>query len=193
MTFEARSEFWSISIYRHHVGPRGNLYVPNEGSFQIPLKTNDVLLESRIDEHWNVDGGQELSGPWTGFTRLSEKPPNGYTWSWGRLTKIQATSRPEYVCPEVFSRLSKAVQQEEKQHWAIEKPKLDKARMLRVACNTDLNNKSRAKSWNCHWNPPRVAKCSIQGTVRPAAQIIPILAEQDTLVSLRPTNLRERA
>ena len=79
---EARSEFWSISIYRHHVGPRGNLYVPNEGSFQIPLKTNDVLLESRIDEHWNVDGGQELSGPWTGFTRLSEKPPNGYTWSW---------------------------------------------------------------------------------------------------------------
>ena len=37
------------------------------------------------------------------------------------------------------------------------------------------------------------ASDSIQGTVRPAAQIIRILAEQDTLVPLKPTNLRERA
>ena len=31
--------------------------------------TLDVLLESRID-YWNVDGGRELSEPWTGFTQV---------------------------------------------------------------------------------------------------------------------------
>ena len=46
--------------------------------------TLDVLLESRIDDTWNVDGGHELSVPWTRFTQfstLNEKPPYGDTWS----------------------------------------------------------------------------------------------------------------
>ena len=30
-------------------------------------RTFDVLLESRMDDEWNVDGDRELSGPWTGF------------------------------------------------------------------------------------------------------------------------------
>ena len=57
-------------FYRHHVQPRVNLYVLNEGSVRIPLKyidvvkrtctTLDVFLESRIDDYWNVDGGREL-------------------------------------------------------------------------------------------------------------------------------------
>ena len=81
---EARFGLWSISgshIYRHHVQPRVKLYVPEEGSHPRPLKyidvvrrtntTLDVLLESRIDDYWNVDGGQELSGPWTVFTQFS--------------------------------------------------------------------------------------------------------------------------
>ena len=60
--------------------------VPNERLFLVPLKyidvvrrthALDVVLESRVD-YWSVDGGWDLSGPWTGFTQftiLSEKPP----------------------------------------------------------------------------------------------------------------------
>ena len=66
---EARSDFWSIEgnyIYRHHVEPRVKLYVPKEEPFPIPLRyvdvvrrtntTLDVLVESRIEDYWNVVG-----------------------------------------------------------------------------------------------------------------------------------------
>ena len=46
----------------------------------------DVMQESRIDGHWNLDGSRHLSDSWTGFTRftlLEEKPPNGFLWSAG--------------------------------------------------------------------------------------------------------------
>ena len=105
---EARNDYWSISgnfIFRHHVEPRVQLYVPREASFPIPLNffdvtratstLLDVMLEKSIDDNWNVDGGRELSDTWTGFTRftiLKEKPPDGYTWSRRRLTKNKRPS-----------------------------------------------------------------------------------------------------
>ena len=70
---EARNDFWSNDfwsidgdfIYRHHVEPRVQPYVPKEETFPIPLKhinvtrtthTNlDVLQEKRINDNWNVD------------------------------------------------------------------------------------------------------------------------------------------
>ena len=89
---EAINDFWSMSgsfIYRHYVEPRVKLYSPREESFPIPLKyidvsktihTNlDVKQEKRIDDYWNIDGSQDLSDPWTGFTQftlLDEKAPN---------------------------------------------------------------------------------------------------------------------
>ena len=91
---EATNDFWSMSgnfIYRHHVEPRVKLNSPREESFPIPQKyidvsrticTNlDVMQESRIDDHWNIDGSRDLSDSWTDFTQfilLEEKPPNGY-------------------------------------------------------------------------------------------------------------------
>ena len=54
--------------------------MPKERSFPTPLKysefvkrtstTLDVLLECRIDDYWSVDGDQELSVQWTGFTQF---------------------------------------------------------------------------------------------------------------------------
>ena len=89
----------------------------NDGSFPIPLKyidvvrrTKTVLLESRIGDCWNVDGGRELSGRWTCFTQFSkfdDKPPKGQTWSERRLTRVQATSRPDFLWPDVWSNKSK--------------------------------------------------------------------------------------
>ena len=56
------------------------------------------MQESRIDDHWNIDGSRDLSDSWTGFTQftpVSDKPPEGYLWSGVRLTKRHATSRPD--------------------------------------------------------------------------------------------------
>ena len=57
-------------------------YVLEEGTFPRPIKyidvvrrtntTFDVLLESRIDDYRNVDGGRELSWPWTVFLPSSQ-------------------------------------------------------------------------------------------------------------------------
>ena len=111
----------------HHGHPRFKLDVPKEGSFPIPLKnievvrrtnkTLDVLLDSRTDDNWNVNGVRELSGPCTSFTHFTifyEKLPNGVHVVRGRLTKIPATSSPNYLWPEVWSTMPKSFQQKEK-------------------------------------------------------------------------------
>ena len=107
-------------IYRHHVEPRVKLYSPREESFPVPLKyidvsrtthTNlDVMQESRIDDYSNIDGSRDLSVSWTGFTQFTlfeEKPPGGFLWSGERLTKRQATSRPDHLWPELWRGLAR--------------------------------------------------------------------------------------
>ena len=134
---EATNDFWSMSgnfIYRHHVEPRVKRYSPREESFPIPLKyidvsrttcTNlDVKQEKRIDDYWNVDGSRDLSDLWTGFTQLTlleEKPPDGYMWSVGRLTRIQQTSRPDHLWPELWKTMGKNARLKEEQKWSNEK------------------------------------------------------------------------
>ena len=108
-------------IYRHHIEPRVQLYVPREESFPIALKYIDVIKsthtdldvaqEKRIDDYRKVDGNRNLSDSWTGFTRftlLNESPPRGYMWSGERLTKIQPTSRPDHICPDAWTRVWKS-------------------------------------------------------------------------------------
>ena len=144
---EARDDFWTIIgefIYRHHVVPRVKLYVPQEETFPIPMKyidvtrttytSLDVMLEKHIEDHWNVVGERELSDARTGFSRftlLNERPPEGYSWSGGRLTRKQNTSRRDDIWPDMWTRMSDAARKKAKQRWAIEKPKLDNARQLR--------------------------------------------------------------
>ena len=120
---EAINDFWSMSgnfRYCHHVEPRVKLYSPREESFPVPLKyvdvsrttrTNlDVMPERRIDDYWNIDGSRELSDSWTGFTQftlLDWKPPDGYMWSGVRLTRRQATSRPDYFMARTLDEVGK--------------------------------------------------------------------------------------
>ena len=130
-------------IYRHHVEPRVKLYSPREGSFPIPLKyidvsrtthtILDVMQESRIDGYWNVDGSRDLTDYWTGFTQftlLQGKPPDGYMSSGWRLTRKQLTSRPDYLWPELWTKLGRNAKLKERQKWSHEKPQLDNARRL---------------------------------------------------------------
>ena len=67
----------------------------------------------------------------TQFTLSDEKPPDGYMWSGARLTRRQATSRPDHSWPELWTKLGRNAKLREKQKWSIEKPKLDNARRLR--------------------------------------------------------------
>ena len=142
------------SIHRHHVEPRVKHYSPREESFRIPLKYIDVsrtthtnlhvMHERRIDDYWNIDESRDLSDSWTGFTQftlLEEKPPDGYMWSGERLTRKQLTSRPDYLWPELWTKLGRNAQLKERQKWSHEKPKLDNARKLRGIYFIDLEDK----------------------------------------------------
>ena len=93
----------------------------------------DVKQERRIDDYWNVDGSRDLSDCWTGFTQftlLEKKPPDRYMWSGRRLTRKQLTSRPDYLWPELWTKLGRNAKLKERQKWSYEKPQLDNARKL---------------------------------------------------------------
>ena len=136
--------------------------MPREESFPIPLKyidvsrttrTNlDVKGEKRIDDCWNIDGPRDLSDSWTGFTQftlLEEKPPDGYMVRVVRLTKRQATPRPDHSWPGLWTKLARNAKLREKHKWAIEKPKLDNARILRGIYFIDLEDKEFKETiWN---------------------------------------------
>ena len=175
--------------------------MPKERSFRIPLKyidvvrrtnaTSDVLLESRIDDNWNVEGDLMLTGTWTGFVqilRFNEKPPDGYTWSGKRFTKVQAASRPHFFWPEVRSSFSQNSQQKEQQFWALEKPKLDNARKLKAIYYVDpdgMEFKDTMKNVRNKLNvsletamPCKLRSASL--SVKPAVINIPTPEGQDT-------------
>ena len=55
-----KKRFWSKArdyIFRHHVAPRGQLYVPRESSLSIPLKYIDVNRQTKTNLD-NLEGGQ---------------------------------------------------------------------------------------------------------------------------------------
>ena len=60
-----------------------------------------------------------------------EKPPDGYMWSEGRLTRKQLTSRPDHLWPELWKKMGKNAKLKEKQKWSNEKLHLENARNLR--------------------------------------------------------------
>ena len=79
MTLKKRKNFWSI-----------------QGDF-VYLQNLDVLQETRIDDHWQVDANRSLSESWkefTKFTLLKAKPPKGCMWSGERLTNGPKLENP---------------------------------------------------------------------------------------------------
>ena len=145
---EAMNDFWSMSgnfMYRHHVEPRVQALlaerriIPYSTEIHGSLQNYSYEFGCKAGEahryYWNIDGSRDFSAPWTGFTQftlLEEKPPNGCVWSGERLTRKQLTSRPDYLCPELWTKLGRNAKLKEKQKWSHEKPHLDNARKLRV-------------------------------------------------------------
>ena len=54
-----------------------------------------------------------------------------YMWSGRRLTRKQLTSRPDYLWPELWTKLGKNAKLKERQKWSHEKPQLDNAGKFR--------------------------------------------------------------
>ena len=57
-----------------------------------------------------------------------------------RLTRIQTTSRPDNVWPDMWKHMSDAANRKAKQKSAVEKPKLNNARQLRGIYFIDLED-----------------------------------------------------
>ena len=120
----------------------------------------DVMQECQIDDCWNADGAWMHSGQWTGFTQVTQRkhhPPRGHTWSGrGRLTKIQATSRPENT--RTLVKHIKEISATRKKRWVEEEEKLDNKQKLRGICCVDLLDKEvnetlkmRERRKKCKW------------------------------------------
>ena len=160
-------------MYRHHVERRVHLCVPMVRNIPNPTevhwrdqdyahkfgciarKTYQRLLERRRGS--NVVGFMDRIHDvhvfeWKTSSRIFVIQGKG-------LTKIQATTRPDYVWPEIWSGMSKAAEKKEKQEWTIEKPKLDNARKLRDIYfikpedgeYKEITKKNSRKSWKFWW------------------------------------------
>ena len=89
------------------MAPHGQLHVPKEPSFPIPLKYIGVTRHGKqhLDnfEESSIDGNRTFSEDWIGLTRhqmLMKRSPKCHSWVIGRLTKYQHTARAESVWPE---------------------------------------------------------------------------------------------
>ena len=145
---EAKNDIWSISCI-DIMSKSENLCVPQESSFPVPLKyfdavrrtspTLDVWQERQVGDSWNLSmvTGNLSPMDWLHAIQDLEPQPHsqGYMWSGEGLTKIQATSRPEYVWAEVWSSMSNKEfsAKKEKNHWAKEKTE------VRQCQNTERN------------------------------------------------------
>ena len=92
------------------------------------------MQKKRFDDCWNVDSNRSFSNSWKGFTKftpLNGKTSQGIYVVRGILTKVQTTTGPDHVWPEVWTQIGKDAPKREKQEWANEKPKLDNVFRLR--------------------------------------------------------------
>jgi hypothetical protein len=147
------ADSWSFNgdvLVIHHVKPRSKLFIPTDDNCPLPLKYLDVMrqtytdletkVESSIEDVWTDDGDKILSNPWTGrtvFYPLKPPAPAGYIWIEGRLTKVQQTTRPDNVWPEVWQAMSKKQKLEAIEKWKTLKAKFAEARSKRGISDID--------------------------------------------------------
>ena len=130
---------------------------------------------------------------------LNEKPLDGFSWSEGRLTRKQTTSRPDTLWPEIWTDMSDASKRKVKQKWTIEKPKLDNARKLRGIHFIDLDDgefKDVMKNARGKLEVPMPAAIPFKvqrGKYREKLVALKRIARQNTLAFLRPMNPRGSA
>ena len=151
-SWEAKRDFWSISwsfIYRHHVFNRNiymrfdkNQFLFHSSTLMLPDKlrricaynkgtTPTIIGMSTVNEHY-----QDL---------VVKKPPEGHIWAGDRLTKIQTTSWPDEMWPEIWSKMRKHFQREASRPWDTEKPQAGR-------CTSSERNPLHCFGWSGIWH-----------------------------------------
>ena len=143
-------DFWTVTdeyLIRHHRTPRKKLFIPGEtpaSKSPVPMYFLDVQRRTETDidnpsenvirDYWPDDGAKPLSTTWCGatyFHLLMPRPPAGYHYAMGRLTKTyQGSTRPPNCRPEEWQRLgsNQKVKNELIAEWEVEKKKLNQIR-----------------------------------------------------------------
>jgi hypothetical protein len=106
----------------------------------IDVKRHTITSLDTADEkdiHDFADGTitcrRELSDPWVGETRYQKlwRTPEGYDMIDGRMTRIQTTTRPPDIWPEMWQAMSKKHKEKAILEWSAYKKLLDEARQRR--------------------------------------------------------------
>ena len=127
----------------------------------------DVMQEKRID-----DVGMSVSAEICQIlvkdsqnSLLIEKLSRGQMRSGRRLIKIQTTTRPDHVWPEVWTKIGKAAQNREKQEWAKENQSstmLEDCEEFTLAIQMTKSTKKfsrmRGENWKKLWLQPCLPK-----------------------------------
>ena len=134
---EARADFWSIQgdfICRHQSELRVQFHVPKEETFPVPRpliqmwacckKKGLTITGMSIRTDLCQIRGEDL-------LCRKKSVQKDFCGSVGHRQKVQTTTRPENVWPQVWTKIGKASHKREKQERANEKPRLDNARRLR--------------------------------------------------------------
>ena len=154
---------------------------------QIP--TSDILLDSRIDDHSNVDGDWNLSEPWIGsthFTTLNAKHPDK------KSSNIQTRS---FIARDLVGSVRSSStkrksamghrETEARQCWTVERHLFSRSARYGVQGNHE-QRESRL------WNQPRLVRFNTFFAGKPVAKV-QTLADQDMHVSSRLMNLQKTA
>ena len=159
--------------------------------------TRDCLERGEEQEVLQGKSVESHSPPFTRFIFLNERPPDGKTWSGGRFTRKQTTSRPYTVWPDMWTHMFEAAKKRAKQRWAIEKPKLDNARQLRGIIFIEPNDEEfkltkKAARTKLDVPTPAAMPCKYRqrAVVKPTATLGN--ARQNTLVLSMPTKARDQ-
>ena len=125
-------------LVRIHRTPRKRMFSPQacHDIPPVPLEKIDVqriTLTNLAEEHllkiedcWDgsANDTRELDDFWVGETQfylVPEKPPEGHVYVDGRITRKQATQRPENIWPEEWSSMSSKQRRLAKERWEKKK------------------------------------------------------------------------
>ena len=117
--------------------------------FSAELHTDlETQAEAEVEDLWTDEGARQLSDSWRGktvFAILRPPAPPGYKYVAGRLTKVQQTSRPDHLWPEIWSQIGKKQKARDIAKLKAVQPKLKAARDKRGIWEVPADDKGYLK------------------------------------------------
>ena len=153
----------------------------------------DVARSTHTVLCWNTDSNRILSDSWKGFTKftqLKEKLPKGYMSSGERLTRVQATSRPDHLWPELWRGMARNAGQLKNQSSIKQEDYVGSISLTQRIRNSKKPLRMLARNWKRRWLLLCLARHARKANMgRPVAK--PMRSNQNLRVSWKPVNPQE--